>query len=73
MLSAFMMATTAAGALAMVSAGFGVFMARLVWSEDLVQARQIDEIRSGTETSLRARIAIMERSRDSLRSAAGDE
>jgi hypothetical protein len=46
--------------LAMVGALFGAGMARLLWADDLKQAKRIDEIRSRTEASLQRTIAAHE-------------
>lgn len=54
-------AAFAAAGLAMLSATFGVAMARLVWAEDLKHAQRIDEIRSRTEISLKNTIESLER------------
>lgn len=49
-------------AILLVMAGslFGVSMARVLWADDLHQARSIDEIRSRTEKSLREQVAILQ-------------
>ena len=50
----------AAALLAIAGALFGVGMAKLLWSEDLQHAQQIDEIRSETEGHLRGTIDALE-------------
>lgn len=66
--SAALLACFGAAALAMISAVFGVFMARLLWAGDLQQAREmlqnareIGEIRDRTEAHLREQITILHR------------
>ena len=50
-----------AAALSMVSAMFGVGMARMLWADDLKHAQSIDEIRSRTEASLRRTIDALQK------------
>lgn len=66
------MAGTGAIVLATTGAVFGVGVARLIWADDLVQARQIDDIRSKTEFSLRAAIATQEKIICTLKSRLGE-
>ena len=54
-------AILAAALLAMVSAGFGVAFARLVWAQDLKQAQQLRLIWDKTEKAMREHIEIQER------------
>ena len=56
-----MLAYFGAAGIAMMSALFGVGIARLIWDDDLKHAQRIDEIRSRTEVALRNTITSLER------------
>lgn len=67
MISPAVLAAFAAAGIAMVSACFGVGMARLLWADDLKHAQSIDEIRSRTESSLRQTIDALQQQLDTKR------
>lgn len=73
MTSAAQLAVFGAIGIALLSACFGVGVARLLWAEDLAQAQRIDAIRSRTEVHLRNLIALHEKQIAEYRQRLGED
>ncbi len=59
MITPTILAACAAIGISLTSAALGVGMARIIWAEDLLHARQLGEIRDRTEGHLRDTVAAL--------------